>query len=251
MTTRLLLNCDMGERLGHWPMGRDEEVMPWIDCANVACGFHASDPVTLRKTVALAARHGVQVGAHPGYPDLVGFGRRSLACTPNEVEQMVLYQMGAVYAACRAESIGLSYVKPHGALNHDMMRNPDVLEAIMAAVAAFDPELPLMVTSVSDRSATERLSRQYGITVWNEVFADRAYDAEGHLVSRQTPGAVHQDRDTIVAQAVAFANGTPILAHDGKTELTLLADTLCVHGDNEESIAAVQAVHAALKGGSP
>ena len=247
----LLLNCDMGESLGPWSMGEDERVMPLIDCANVACGFHASDPVTMRRTVVMAFHHGVQVGAHPGYPDLVGFGRRSMACSPDEIEHMMVYQIGALAGICQAEGGRLSYVKPHGALNHDMVHRPEVMAAIMQAVASFDASLPLMVTSTADITATQSLARQYGLTVWNEVFADRTYDAQGFLTSRALPEAVHHDIDTIVAQAKAFANHEPILANDGITSLQLAADTLCVHGDNAESMAAVKAIRAALSGVAP
>lgn len=243
---RLLLNCDIGESFGAWSMGLDAEVMPFIDCANVACGFHASDPQTMRRTVALAAEHDVTVGAHPAYPDLVGFGRRSMACSPDEVENILLYQIGALDGICRAEGTQVRYVKPHGALYNDMMRKPELLRAVMKAVIAYSPSLPLMLMSTRDNSAAQAVADELGVTLWFEVFADRAYDAAGMLVSRAVPGAVHHDAETVVAQAISLARGDALTASDGSA-LRLRADTLCVHGDNAGSVAAVQRIRQALE----
>ncbi|WP_136255788.1 5-oxoprolinase subunit PxpA [Onishia niordana] len=243
--TRLLLNADMGESFGPWKMGLDHEVMPVVDLANVACGFHASDPDTIRATVRLAAAHGVTVGAHPAYPDLVGFGRRAMACSNEEVENLVLYQIGALAALCRAEGARLGYVKPHGALYHAMMHDSETLTAVMQAVKAFDPDLPLMVMATRDPAPARALAAEQGVTLWLEAFADRAYDGEGRLVSRRERGAVHHDPETIVDQARRIASGTALIANDG-SDLVLEADTLCVHGDNPESIAAVKAIRQAL-----
>ena len=241
----LKLNADMGESFGPWIMGMDERVMPYVDLANVACGFHASDPDTMRRTVRLAVRHHVTVGAHPAYPDLVGFGRRSLACSAAEIENLVLYQLGALAAMCRAEGTSLGYVKPHGALYNDIARDPEKLAAVMRAVVAFDAGLPLMVMATRDNGPVRELAYQEGAKLWFEAFADRAYDSAGRLVSRREPGAVHHDADIIVDQARRIALGQPLSATDG-TELVLDADTLCVHGDNPESIAAVKAIRQAL-----
>ncbi|WP_298717193.1 5-oxoprolinase subunit PxpA [uncultured Oceanisphaera sp.] len=242
---RLLLNADMGESFGSWTMGQDDAVMPFVDLANVACGFHAADPDTMRRTVQLAQRHGVNIGAHPAYPDLVGFGRRTLACTPAEIENMVLYQLGALDALCRAEGTRVSYIKPHGALYNDMMRDEHKLAAVMKAVAAFDARLPLMLMATANPAPARALATRHGIVLWFEAFADRAYDAAGFLVSRTLPGAVHQDPAIIVEQARRIATGEPLVANDG-SELRLQADTLCVHGDNPESIAAVKAIRQML-----
>ncbi|KXS39634.1 MAG: UPF0271 protein [Halomonadaceae bacterium T82-2] len=241
-----LLNCDMGESFGNWTMGLDEEVMPYVDCANIACGFHASDPDIMRRTVALAVASGVRIGAHPAYPDLQGFGRRSLACSPEEVEAMLLYQIGALDGLCRAEGGRVAYVKPHGALYNDMARDPALLRGVMRAVRAYDPALPLLVMATADPAPTRALAEEMGVTLWFEAFADRAYDANGHLVSRRRPGAVHHDPEVIVAQAVTLARGEPLTAEDG-SQLRLSADTLCVHGDNAESIAAVRAIREAFQ----
>jgi UPF0271 protein len=243
---RLLLNCDIGESFGAWTMGLDAEVMPFIDCANIACGFHASDPQIMRRTVALAKQHDVKIGAHPAYPDLAGFGRRSMACSPDEVENMLLYQIGALDGICRAEGTQVRYVKPHGALYNDMMRKPELLRAVMKAVIAYAPSLPLMLMSTRDNSEVQALADEMGVTLWFEVFADRAYDAAGMLVSRALPGAVHHDAETVAAQAMSLATGEALTASDGSS-LVLRADTLCVHGDNAGSVAAVQRIRQALE----
>lgn len=241
-----LLNCDMGESFGNYSLGLDSEVMPHVDCANIACGFHASDPHVMRRTVRLAVEHGVRVGAHPAYPDLMGFGRRSMACSSAEVEDMVLYQMGALAGICQAEGTAIRYVKPHGALYNDMARDHELLRAVMRAVRSFDPGLPLMLMATADPAPSRQLAREMDIAIWFETFADRAYDANGHLVSRRLPGAVHHDQAIIVEQAVRLAKGEPLRSADG-TELELPCDTLCVHGDNPESVAAVRAIREAFE----
>lgn len=241
----LLLNCDIGESFGAWKMGLDAEVMPFIDCANIACGFHASDPSTMAKTVALAVAHGVQIGAHPAYPDLVGFGRRSMDCTPQEVEDLLLYQVGALDGICRSQGTRVSYVKPHGALYQDMMRKPQILRAVMRAVAAYDSSLPVMLMTTRDNTQAQAIGDEFGITLWFEAFADRAYDPAGFLVSRALPGAVHHDAETIVNQATTLARGEPLVASDGSA-LNLQAHTLCVHGDNAGSVAAVRRIREAF-----
>lgn len=239
------LNCDMGESFGAWTMGMDEAVMPYVDCANIACGFHASDPSIMRRTVALAVNHDVMIGAHPAYPDLVGFGRRSMNCSAQEVEDMLLYQLGALEAICRAEGATLSYVKPHGALYNDMMRQPALLRAVMRAVAAFDASLPLMLLARRDNREAQSLAAEQGIPLWFEAFADRGYDGDGYLLPRSQPGAVHHDAEQILAQALTFARGEPLTASDG-SDLYLQADSLCVHGDNAESVAVVARIRAAM-----
>ncbi len=244
--SRLLLNCDMGESFGAWTMGLDAEVMPHIDCANIACGFHAGDPGIMRRTVELAVQHGVRIGAHPAYPDLAGFGRRSLGCTPREIEDLLLYQIGALDGICRALGTHVSHVKPHGALYNDMMRDPAILAAVMRAVAAYDRQLPLVVMSIRNNAATRLLAAEYQIRVLYEVFADRGYDGDGFLLPRSHPGAVHHDSRLVVAQALSLARERPLLASDGSS-LLLKADTLCVHGDNAASVEAVRQIRSALQ----
>lgn len=241
-----LLNCDIGESFGAWTMGRDADVMPWIDCANIACGFHASDPSTMRKTVALALSHGVTIGAHPAYPDLVGFGRRSMSCSPQEVEDLLLYQIGALEGICRAQGGQVQYVKPHGALYNDMMRSEPQLRAVFKALAGYGGELRLMLMASRNNDTALSLSAEYGVPLWFEAFADRAYNADGHLVSRNLPGAVHHDPELVIDQALRLARGEALTASDGSA-LQLRVDTLCVHGDNDSSINAVRRIREALQ----
>ncbi|WP_263263929.1 5-oxoprolinase subunit PxpA [Pseudomonas sp. RIT-PI-S] len=240
----ILLNCDIGESYGAWHMGLDAEVMPLIDCANIACGYHAGDPSTMRRTVALAVSHGVRIGAHPAYPDLVGFGRRSMACSGEEIENLLHYQIGALQAFCAVEGSRVEYVKPHGALYNDMMANPAILTSVLRAVAAH--RMPLVLLATRDNSAELALAAEHGVPLWFESFADRAYEASGHLVSRRLPGAVHEQADAVVAQALTLARGDALVARDGSA-LRLHTDTLCVHGDNPASIAAVRQIRQALE----
>lgn len=241
----MLLNCDLGESFGAWTMGLDQEVMPLIDMANVACGFHASDPLIMHKTLTLAKQYGVKIGAHPAYPDLVGFGRRSMKCTKDELSTMIWYQIGALQGICRPLGLNVSYVKPHGAMNNDMMANNDQLRIIMAAVHAYDPNLPLMIPISNDYAEHQAIAAEIGLRLILEAFADRAYDDTGRLVSRAKPGAVHHDASIIVAQAESFAHKGGITSITGQW-LDLPADSLCVHGDNAESVAAVARIREAL-----
>jgi len=243
--SRLLLNCDIGESYGAWTMGLDAQVMPFIDCANIACGFHAGDPSVMRKTVALALSHDVTIGAHPAYPDLVGFGRRSMACSAQEIQDLLHYQIGALDGVCRGQGGRVKYVKPHGAMYNDMMANPAQLRAVIEGIARYDAELPLMVLAMRDNTAAQAIADEYGVTLWFEAFADRAYDSVGRLVSRNLPGAVHHDPERIIEQALTLSRGEALTASDG-SELLLAANTLCVHGDNASSIAAVQRIRQAL-----
>ncbi|MFJ5296762.1 5-oxoprolinase subunit PxpA [Pseudomonas sp. NPDC088368] len=242
---RLLLNCDIGESYGAWTMGLDAEVMPYIDCANIACGFHAGDPSVMRKTVALALTHNVTIGAHPAYPDLVGFGRRSMACSSQEIQDLLHYQIGALDGVSRAQGGRVSYVKPHGAMYNDMMANPAQLRAVIEGIARYNAELPLMLLSMRDNSGAQAIADEFGVSLWFEAFADRAYDSAGRLVSRNLPGAVHHDPEHIIGQAMTLSRGEALIASDG-SELLLKVDTLCVHGDNASSIAAVQRIREAL-----
>ncbi len=242
----MLLNCDLGESFGAWTMGMDEQVMPFIDQANIACGFHAGDPVTIQRTVCLALQNGVALGAHPSYPDLQGFGRRSMVLQPEEITAMVSYQIGALshIAACQGGLV--SYVKPHGALYNNMMRDEAILESILEALRCSPYDLALMAMSTADNSQLKSLCGKYGVPLILEAFADRAYDEQGFLVPRTQPDAVHKDSAAIVEQARRLATGTPLRSISGKP-LRLEADSLCVHGDNPDSIAAVEAIRKALK----
>ncbi|MBE02215.1 5-oxoprolinase subunit PxpA [Marinobacter lutaoensis] len=241
----MLLNCDIGESFGAWRMGMDEHVMPLIDQANIACGFHAGDPITMHRTVRLALKHGVILGAHPAYPDLQGFGRRSMAFQPEEITALIRYQVGALSHIAESEGGRVRYVKPHGALYNDMMRDDAILEAVLTALATAPSPLALMAMATADNAPLRQACERHGIELFLEAFADRAYDDQGFIVPRSQPGAVHQDPALIVRQASDLAAGRPIRTITGNW-LTLEADTLCVHGDNAESVAAVEAIRQAL-----
>lgn len=245
----MLLNADVGESFGIWTLGRDAEVIPWLDQANIACGFHASDPLTMQKTVNLALQHQVSIGAHPAYPDLIGFGRRSLKVSEDELRALIRYQVGALQAITRAEGGQVDYVKPHGALYNDMMSDPSLLRCVMEAIAALNQAdqkpLSLMLLSRADNTAAQTLAEHYQLPLIFEAFADRAYTASGLLMPRSEPGAVHQDSKLILAQAISLARQQSVTTPSGPIALT--ADSLCVHGDNAESIATVRAIHQALR----
>ncbi|MDY6797278.1 MAG: 5-oxoprolinase subunit PxpA [Pseudomonadota bacterium] len=243
------LNCDLGESYGAWQMGQDDKVMPLIDMANVACGFHAADPMVIRNTLALAARHQVAVGAHPSYHDLPGFGRRSIHHTPEEVQSLMLYQLGALEGMCRAEGLTIRYVKPHGALNNDMMKDDDLLRAVMESVKTFRQDLPLMIPVTCRYREHQQMAGALGLPLLLEAFADRAYDNQGQLVSRRAAGSVHEDPEIIVRQALSFARQRGVHSSTGEW-LDLPADSLCVHGDNDAALAAIKAIRQALNAGS-
>ncbi|XQE66503.1 5-oxoprolinase subunit PxpA [Pseudomonas sp. P3C3] len=245
MNRPILLNCDMGESFGAWRMGDDEHAMPLIDQANLACGFHAGDPLIMQRSVLLARQHGVAIGAHPSYPDLQGFGRRHLSCTPDEVMALVLYQLGALDAFCRAAGAQVAYVKPHGALYNDLVRDDALMIAVLTACARYREGLPLMVLAQADNDRERRLAKAVGVPLLFEAFADRAYLADGQLAPRRLDGAVHHEPQRILDQALAIAAGEPFADLDGKP-LRLRADSLCVHGDNAESLAVLRRLRAQL-----
>lgn len=245
MKRKILLNCDMGESFGAWRMGDDEHAMPLIDQANLACGFHAGDPLIMQRSVALAVRHAVSIGAHPSYPDLQGFGRRHLACTVEEVTALVLYQLGALDVFCRAAGTQLAYVKPHGALYNDLVRDDALFVAVLQACASFRKGLPLMVLALADNRRELELAAAANVPLHFEAFADRAYLADGQLAPRRLAGAVHHDAERILEQALAIARGEPFADIDGRP-LQLRADSLCVHGDNAESLVVLRRLRALL-----
>jgi UPF0271 protein len=238
------LNADVGESLGAWSLGEDEALIPLVSSVNVAAGFHAGDPGVIERTVALAARHGVAVGAHPGYPDLAGFGRRAMALTPAETRAAVLYQVGAVAAFARAAGIELRHVKAHGALYNHAANDHATAEAIARAVASFSGSLVLVGLA---GSALVAAGRAAGLTVAEEAFADRAYEPDGSLRARSLDGAVLDDPETAGAQALEIARGR-VRAHDG-TVMAVRADTICVHGDLPGAAARARAVRQALEDG--
>ena len=221
------INCDMGESFGAWSMGADEQVMPHITSANIACGAHAGDPSVMRRTVRLAREAGVAVGAHPGFADLQGFGRREMTADPAEVEDSLLAQIGALAAVARAEGTALQHVKAHGALYNMAARQRPLADAIARAIAAFDASLIMFGLPGSPLIDAGRAA---GLRVAAEGFADRAYQIDGSLAPRSRPGAVIHEPDAVVARAIRMANDGVVLTPDGQ-EIALRVDTICVHGD--------------------
>ncbi len=242
----LLLNCDLGESFGSWTMGRDEDVMPHIDQANIACGFHGGDPLVMQKTLALAKRHKVMAGAHPAYPDLVGFGRRPMNCSVDEIVALVSYQISAIDGMAKNQGVELAYVKPHGALYNDMMSKDAVREPIMQAISNYHRPIKLMLQATPEADQHRHEARDHGIELWFEAFADRCYDDDGKLLSRAKPGAVHS-REKMLAQVEQICNEGTVTSVSGHT-LNLSPDTLCVHGDNEEGIAAIKEIRNIIHG---
>jgi UPF0271 protein len=242
MSLRIDLNCDMGESFGPWVMGRDEAVMASVTSINVACGFHAGDPGVMARTVRLAAERGVAVGAHPGFPDLQGFGRRAMAATAAEVRDMVLYQVGALAGFTRAAGIPLAHVKPHGALYNVAAADPLLARAIAQAVKDFDPALVLVGLAGSHLvSEAEAL----GLRAAAEVFADRSYEAGGGLTPRSMPGALVEDEDEAVARVLRMVLEGKVRTRQGE-DLALRADTVCIHGDQPRAAAFAARIRAAL-----
>ncbi|WP_166263491.1 5-oxoprolinase subunit PxpA [Marinobacter caseinilyticus] len=228
------LNCDMGESFGAWTKGMDADVMPYVDMANIACGFHASDPLTMDDTVKLALAEGVSIGAHPGYPDLIGFGRRHMELDPAELKPILVYQMAALDGICRSHGAAIEYVKPHGALYNRMMIDEPTLRAVMSAVRAYAPHCPLVVMATPESERILTLADEFGLEISFEAFSDRAYSDEGRLVSRSQPGAVHQTREAIEQQVTQIIREGCVTSITGKT-IPIKADTICIHGDSHHA----------------
>ena len=224
---RVDLNSDLGESFGRWTLGNDAELMKSITSANIPCGYHAGDPGVIRQTLRMARDAGVAVGAHPGLPDLAGFGRREMAVSPSEVEDMVIYQVGALAALASAEGVRLQHVKAHGALYNMAVRDGSLAAAIARAVAAFDQQLLVFAPPGTE---LERAARASGLRVAREGFADRAYEADGSLTPRTRPGAViHSPRD-VIGRAVRMARDGVVRATGG-SDIPLPVDTISTHGD--------------------
>ncbi|RJG42142.1 5-oxoprolinase subunit PxpA [Motilimonas pumila] len=231
------LNCDMGESYGQWQMGNDEKVMPHVHQANIACGFHASDPEHMANTIRLAKTHHVSIGAHPGYPDLLGFGRRSMKLSAAELTHYLHYQISALQGMCQLQGGTLEYVKPHGALYLDMMQDEAILTTVMQAVAAFTPALPLMIQASSQHEHHQALAQTSGLTLLFEAFADRRYQDNGQLTPRSQAGAV-LSAEQMLCQAQLLASEGIITTESGHA-LTFPVDSLCVHGDNPATVAVI------------
>lgn len=226
MTSRIDLNADVGESFGRWRLGDDETLLPHLSSANVACGFHAGDPTTIRRTCAMAVSHGVAIGAQVGYRDLAGFGRRFIDVATEDLTADIVYQIGAVAALAAAEGGVVGYVKPHGAMYHAMWTSPGQAEALAAAVAAVDPGLDVVVAPGSHLDGA-------GVRLVHEGFADRRYGADGRLVDRRSPGALITDADEVADQAVSLARSGTVR-------------TICLHGDTPGAALLASAVRAGL-----
>ncbi len=236
------LNCDLGESFGRYTLGMDEEVLPFISSANIACGYHASDPVIMEKTVLLAKAHGVHVGAHTGFPDLLGFGRRNMSLSPMEAKTYTIYQIGALKGFCKAAGVPLYHVKPHGAFYNMAAKDYDLSCAICEGIAAVNPQLVLLGLS---NSQMEKAAKAVGIPFKQEVFADRAYEDDGSLVARSKPGAVIEEEDEAIRRVVKMVKEGRVTSIHGK-EIELKADSVCVHGDGAKALAFVKLIRKAL-----
>jgi len=236
----LLLNCDLGESFGAWKMGLDDQVMPFIDQANIACGFHAGDPIVMKKTLLSAKRHNVVVGAHPSYPDLAGFGRRSMNLNPVEIIAIVEYQIAALAGMANNINLPITYVKPHGALYNDMMANGHIRSAVMQAIAESHVSLAFMLQATPDAETHREEAKMFGLELMFEAFADRCYDDNGALLSRSKEGAVHS-KEKMLAQVTQLKNDGSVTTISGH-RLELQADSLCVLGDNVEGVNAIEEI---------
>jgi UPF0271 protein len=243
------MNSDVGESFGVYKLGLDEEVIPHITSANIACGFHAGDPGVMRKTVVLAKQFGVEVGVHPGFPDLMGFGRRNVDATLEEIQDYVVYQTGALQAFAQSQGLKLQHVKAHGSLYNMAVANPKIWEAIAEAVAKVDRDIILVVLASSKRESLLEMGKRQGIRIAFEAFPDRAYNKDGSLVSRREKGAVIHDHEMVAKRALKMAVEGKVIAMD-RTEIELRADTLCVHGDNPAAVQMVKKIRQELKNAS-
>jgi len=239
---RINLNADLGESFGAWTMGHDTELMPHIQSANVACGFHAGDPVVMRQTVRLAREHGVSIGAHPSFADLQGFGRRRIQMSAHEVEALVMVQIGALQAVARAEGHAVTHVKPHGALSNMACADDVLALAIARATQWVDPQLVLLAPALS---ALARAGRQLGLTVVEEIFADRRLAPDGQLLPRSDPRALIHDPREAADHVLAMLEVGALITADG-TSLPCSPGSVCVHGDQPQAVQAAAILRQAL-----
>ena len=239
------LNSDVGESFGRYKLGLDEEVIPLISSANIACGFHAGDPVVMKRTISIAKQHGVALGAHPGFLDLMGFGRRNMDVAMEEIKDYVTYQVGALQAFASMQGLKLQHVKPHGALYTMAAKDVRIWEPTIEVLAGLNKDLILVVLAGPNRQELEAMGSHYGIRIAFEFFADRAYNPDGSLVSRKEPGAVIHDHQIAIQRVLKMVTEEKVVTKDGR-EIQLHADTICVHGDNPEAVALVKSVREGL-----
>lgn len=243
MALSIDLNCDMGESFGPWVMGNDAEVLPLVTSANIACGFHAGDPGTMRKTVAAALGNRVALGAHPGLPDLAGFGRRSMDITPQQAYDLVVVQVGAMAATAASQGARLHHVKAHGALYNMAVKNAALTRSIAQAVHDIDPALVFYALASSDMA---RIAEEVGLRVAHEVFADRSYQPDGSLTPRSRPDAMIVDPEVSIRQVLRMVQEGKVRAVDG-SDVPVKADTLCIHGDQPGAVVFAKAIRSALE----
>jgi UPF0271 protein len=240
---RIDLNCDLGESFGAYQMGMDEEILGFVTSANIACGFHAGDPSVMRRTVSLALQKGVKIGAHPGLPDLAGFGRRNMAISPQEAYDIVLYQIGALYAFVQAEGASMQHVKPHGALYNMAAKSPELSKAIAEAVYRIDPQLVLFGLAGSE---LVRAGETIGLQTAHEVFSDRTYQHDGSLTPRSQADALIHDDEEAAAQVVRMVKEGKVRARQG-VDVAVQADTVCIHGDGPRALHFARQIRETLK----
>lgn len=236
------LNSDLGESFGRYTIGSDDRIIPLITSANIACGFHASDPVVMMKTVNMVKKAGTGAGAHPGYPDLMGFGRRNMNISHEEAKAYTLYQISALGGMCKAAGVKLSHVKPHGAMYNMAGKDYELSKAICEAIKEYDPSLIVMGLAGSQMV---KAARDMGLKTAEEVFADRAYEEDGSLVARSKPGAMIEDEDEAIARVVRMIKEGKVQAITGN-DIDIKADSVCVHGDGEKALLFVEKIRKAL-----
>jgi UPF0271 protein len=239
------MNSDVGESFGNYTLGMDEEVIALISSANIACGFHAGDPAVMKRTISIARENGVALGAHPGFPDLMGFGRRHMDVSLDEIQDYVTYQIGALQGFAASQGMKLQHVKPHGALYNMAVANTEIWDAIAEAVAAIDPQLILFVLAGPVRREMQSIGAKHGIRIAYEFFGDRAYNPDGSLVSRKLPGAVIHDHQQVAEKVLKMVTQGRVTCADG-SEIQLAADTICVHGDNPAAVLLIRNIRETL-----
>ena len=243
MPDRIDINSDMGESFGAYKLGRDEEVMSFITSANIACGWHAGDPMVMEQTVRLAKEKGVAVGAHPGYPDLMGFGRRRMDLTLNEIENYLLYQMGALYAFAKAHGLPLQHVKAHGSLGNLAIVDLEVAKTIARAALRFGKDTIFVALT---GTIMVQAAKEVGVRFVEEVYADRVYNPDGTLQSRKIPGSVIHDSEKAARHALTMVREGYVVAHDG-TKVKVKPESICVHGDTPGAVAILQKIREELR----
>ena len=236
------LNSDLGESFGNYTIGMDEEILKYVSSANVACGWHGGDPLVMENTVALAKEFGTAVGAHPGFPDLMGFGRRNMVLTPEEAKAYMKYQLGALMAFTTAKGMKIQHVKPHGALYNMAAVDEKLAKALCEAVHEVDPEIIFMGLAGSKMIS---VAKEVGLKTASEVFADRAYNDDGTLVSRKLPGAMIKDKELAIKRVVRMIKEGVVESINGN-DIAIQADSVCVHGDNPKALEFVKNIRETL-----